>query len=248
MNTPPLLDDYPVLDHAQTDDGLRAAVDSVIQGRKATRSFLNKPVDQSLVADILDVARSAPSNSNLQPWRVYAVAGEPKETLSEALSEAHARQPEAYVPDYKHFPDVLGDKFLARQAMFGAVYYGCLGIDKSDEAARAAQTGKNFLFFGAPVGFIFTIDQSLERGSWLDYGIFLQSVMLAAKARGLATCPQVSFVKYHEVIRQHLPIPENETVVCGMSLGYADQSQRINALCLPREPIEAFTSFFGFGR
>lgn len=246
MNTQPLLDDDTLLERDHTGNSLREAVDSVMSGRKATRSFLKKPVDKALVSEILDIARTAPSNSNTQPWRVYAVAGDVKEALSLALSDSHKNRPEQYTACYKHFPDVLEGKFLDRQSMYGTVYYGCLGIEKTDEAARAVQTGKNFLFFGAPVGFIFTIDKSLERGSWLDYGMFLQSIMLAAKARGLDTCPQISFVKYHEIIRKQLLIPSDEMVVCGMSLGYADESQQINSLRLPREPIEAFTSFLGF--
>jgi nitroreductase len=229
------------------DDGVRNAVDGVMRGRTAVRRFLDKPVAQALVRDILDVARSAPSNSNTQPWKVYALAGHVKSALSTALGDAHACRPDHYRPCYKHFPDELGEQYLARQNAFAAAYYGCLGIHRADAAARAAQTGHNFRFFGAPVGFIFTIDSTLERGSWLDYGMFLQNVMLAAKARGLDTCPQISFVKYHEIIRAHLSIPPLETIVCGMSLGYADNTAQVNSLDLPREPVEAFTSFLGFG-
>jgi nitroreductase len=227
---------------------LRDAVNNVMSGRKAVRSFLDKPVEKELVVDILDIARTAPSNSNTQPWRVYAVAGNAKQALSEALSEAHANRPDEYTACYKHFPDVLGERYLARQNMYATKYYSCLGIERSDLAARAAQTGQNFLFFGAPIGFIFTIENALERGSWLDYGMFLQNVMVAAKARGLDTCPQISFVKYHEILRKHLSIPSTETVVCAMSLGYADVTQQVNSLRLPREPVEAFTSFFGFNK
>jgi nitroreductase len=217
-----------------------------MRGRTAVRCFLDKPVAQALVADILEVASSAPSNSNTQPWKVYAVAGHVRSALCAALSDAHACRPEQYSPCYRHFPDVLGEQYLARQNAFAAAYYGRLGIHRSDSAARAVQTGHNFRFFGAPVGFIFTIDSTLERGSWLDYGMFLQNVMLAAKARGLDTCPQISFVKYHEIIRAHLGIPPGETIVCGMSLGYADQTVQVNSLRLPREPVDAFASFLGF--
>ncbi|MFZ6646539.1 nitroreductase [Undibacterium sp. TJN25] len=241
-----LFDDPELAEGGQKESHLRDAVDSVMHGRKAVRSFLKKPVEKKLVAEILEIARTAPSNSNTQPWRIYALAGEPKEALSKALCEAHSNRPDEYTACYKHFPDVLGEKFLARQNNYAETYYRCLGIERSDQAARAAQTGQNFLFFGAPIGFIFTIENTLERGSWLDYGMFLQSIMLAAKARGLDTCPQISFVKYHEIIRKNLPIPNNEIVVCGMSLGYADPAKRVNSLSLPREQIESFTSFFGF--
>lgn len=228
-------------------DNVAEVVDSLMWGRAAVRRFLDRPVDRNIVTDILDVARSAPSNSNTQPWRAYALAGEAKEALCAALGDAHANRPEAHRPCYKHFPDVLGERFAARQAEFGAIYYGCLGIDFDDTVRRNIQTAQNFRFFGAPIGLIFTIDSSLERGSWIDYGMFLQNIMLAAKARGLDTCPQISFVKYHEIIRQQLSIAPEETVVCGMSMGYADTSAKVNALNLPREPVTAFTSFLGFG-
>lgn len=245
MNAP-LPDGLAIAAQEQISHASRNTVDRVMRNRKAARSFLKTPVTQALVTEILDIARTAPSNSNTQPWRVYAVAGKVREALSQKLGDAHGNRPDQYTACYKHFPDVLGKKYQARQSQYATAYYGCLGIDRSNSAARAAQTGKNFQFFGAPVGFIFTIEDTLERGSWLDYGMFLQNIMLAAKARGLDTCPQISFVKYHEVIRSLLPIPENEIVVCGMSIGYADSTDNVNSLRLPREPIEAFTSFFGF--
>lgn len=230
-----------------TNDSLRNAVDSVMRGRTAVRCYLDRPVEKELVVEILEIARTAPSNSNTQPWRVYALAGGVKQALSEALGDAHANRPDQYTACYKHFPDVLGEQYLARQKMYGAEYYGRLGIAESDLAGRAVQTGQNFRFFGAPIGFIFTIDSALERGSWIDYGTFLQNIMIAAKARGLDTCPQISFVKYHEIIRKHLSIPSSDTVVCGMSMGYADMTEPVNSLRLTREPVETFTSFFGFG-
>jgi nitroreductase len=228
------------------DGGVHDTVDSAICGRKAVRRFLDRAVEKALVMEILDLARLAPSNSNTQPWKVYALAGEVKSLLSAALCDAHANRPEQYSPCYRHFPDELGAQYQERQNSFATEYYRSLGIPRSDSAGRAVQTGQNFRFFGAPIGFIFTIDSALERGSWLDYGMFLQTIMLAAKARGLDTCPQISFVKYHEIIRKHLAIPPCETVVCGMSMGYADQTAPVNSLGLPREPVDAFTSFCGF--
>jgi nitroreductase len=225
---------------------LAMAVDNVIQSRKAIRCFLDKPVDKEIVTQILEVARSAPSNSNTQPWQVYVVAGQKKETLSQGIFATHQSTPNAYTAGFKHFPDTLEQQYSDRQAEFASLYYACLGIERSDQAARHAQTGRNFLFFGAPVGLIFTINDALERGSWIDYGIFLQTIMLAAKARGIDTCPQISFAKYHAVIRQHLPIPANEMVVCGMSVGYADPQAHVNSLPIPRKPVDSFSAFFGF--
>ena len=124
--------------------------------------------------------------------------------------------------------------------------YEALSIDRSDMVARARQTGRNFLFFDAPVGFIFTIDSTLTKHSWLDFGLFLQNLMLAAHARGLATCPQVSFVRYQSIIAEQLRLAPEEVVTCGMSLGYADKEAAVNQLGMPREPLEAFTRWLGF--
>jgi nitroreductase len=130
---------------------------------------------------------------------------------------------------------------------FGRRYYAALGIDRADMAARARQTGRNFLFFDAPVGFIFTIDSALTKHSWLDFGLFLQNVMLAAHVRGLATCPQVSFVRYQSIIAEELKLAPEEAVTCGMSLGYANEQAAVNHLEMPREPVDAFTRWLGFG-
>lgn len=230
---------------AETSDAA-AVVDAVIRARKAVRGFLGTRIGLRTVNEILELARHAPSNSNLQPWRVYVLAGASKNALSRAICAAHERCPDAHQFGYKHVPDLLPGVFDARKRDFGERYYGLLGIAAADAVARHSQTGKNFLFFGAPVGFIFTIDETLERGSWLDYGTFLQNIMLAAKARGLDTCPQVSFAKYHTIVRRQLPVPAREIVVCGMSLGYADPGARVNALEIPREPVERFASFHGF--
>ena len=228
------------------DMDLRIAIDEAIRGRRAVRCFLDTPLEKEVVAGILDVARAAPSNSNTQPWRTYVVAGEIKRALSAELADAHSHRAAEYTASYKHFPDTLEQQFSCRRDAFAAGYYDCLGIDRADQAARDAQTGRNYLFFGAPVGFIFTIDSKLERGSWLDYGMFLQSVMIAAQARGIGTCPQISFAKYHSIIRSHLHIPDYETVICGMSMGYADMDAPVNSFRLAREGVESFASFLGF--
>jgi nitroreductase len=230
----------------EADASVRAAVDGVLRARRATRGFLARPMPADLVCDILDVARWAPSNSNIQPWCVHVLAGPAKAALSAAIGAAHRDDPAAHVPAYKHFPDVLDTPFADRQREFGRLYYDSLGIAQTDAGARHAQTGRNFAFFDAPVGLVFTIADRLERGSWLDYGIFLQSVMVAARARGLDTCPQISFVKYHAIIRAALPVPADHMIVCGMSLGYADPATRGSDLAMPREPVERFATFHGF--
>jgi nitroreductase len=217
-------------------------VDSVIRSRKAVRAFRPDAVSKKDIAEILDVARTAPSNSNTQPWHVRVLGGSFKRQLSNALADAHAT--EAH-PPLQHLPDPLPDNCRSRQEEFGVRYYGALGIDKADAAGRYRATGRNFDFFGAPVGMIFTIDARLKKYSWLDYGLFLQTIMIAARARGLDTCAQVSFARYQEVIAAHLDLGPGYDVVCGMSLGYAQEDATVNQLGMPRAPVDQFAKFAG---
>ena len=220
-----------------------AMVDIVIRSRKTVRAFRPDPVPQRHLVEILEIARTAPSTFNTQPWRVHLLAGGAKRALGEAILRAHAANT---TPPFAPFPQPPPPDCGARQDDFGRRYYAALGIDRADMAARARQTGRNFLFFDAPVGLIFTIDAALTKHSWLDYGLFLQNLMLAAQARGLATCPQVSFVRYRFTIAEQLGLAPEEAVVCGMSLGYADEQAAVNRLGMPREPLERFTRWLGF--
>jgi nitroreductase len=234
------------LDAAETGPHMHAnahLIDSVIRSRKAVRVFRPDAVSRQDIVEILDVARTAPSNSNTQPWHVHVLGGRVKGALSDALANAHSA---AAYPPLQHMPEPLPDIYRSRQEVFGARYYGALGIDKTDTAARALATGRNFDFFGAPVGMIFTIDTCLKKYSWLDYGLFLQTIMIAARARGLDTCAQVSFARYQEVIATHLDIEPGHEVVCGMSLGYAQDDAAVNRLGMPRAAVEQFTRFAGF--
>jgi nitroreductase len=218
-------------------------VDSVMRSRKATRAFRPDPVSKKTLYDILEVARTAPSNSNTQPWNVHVLTGYPKQALSVILGAAHTT--DSY-PALQHFPEPLPEVCRPRQETFGADYYGALGVDKTDFAARARVTGRNFDFFGAPVGLIFTIDSRLKKFSWLDYGLFLQNLMLATRARGLDACPQVSFARYSSLITEFLELEPGFEVVCGMSLGYADEASVVNRLPSCRAPVEQFAHFLGF--
>lgn len=224
-------------------DDLARQVDALLRSRRSTRAFTRAPVAEQQLREILETASSAPSNSNTQPWRVCAVTGAPMKALGEALVEAFRSDA---APPSPHFPEALPEALAARQGDFGARYYELLGIGRADTPLRAGQTQRNFSFFGAPVGLIFGIDRRLRAHSWLDLGLFVQSVMVAAGARGLATCPQVSFARFHTVIAEHLCMPEHEVTACGMSLGYADAAAAINGLRMPRERVDDFARFFGF--
>jgi nitroreductase len=221
-----------------------AAVDAAITSRRSIRGFLPRPVPRATVEEILAVASRAPSMTNTQPWRVYVLQGAARDRLVAETTAAHARgeQPEA---EYAYYPSEWRSPFIDRRRQIGWALYGLLGIGKGDREATARQHRRNYEFFGAPVGMIFTLDRSLGLGSYLDLGMFMQNIMTAARARGLDTCPQAAFKTYHAIIRRQLGIPENELVVCGMALGYADPDEPANRLESPREPVEGFASFYG---
>lgn len=219
-------------------------IDAILAGRFACREFREAPVARRTIEEILYVARFAPSGANIQPWRVYVLMGAVKDTVSAALLEAHNTSRNDHASEYKYYASDLPDPYLARRQEFGRLFYGSLGIHQADSEARSRQTAKNYTFFGAPVGLIVTIDRRLEVGSWLDLGMFVQNVMLAAAGRGLQSCPQETFAKYHRILRPLLSIPAEQMVVCGVSVGKAmvDGQQRL----MPRADINEFATFLGF--
>ncbi|MFC6489083.1 nitroreductase [Nitratireductor sp. GCM10026969] len=220
-----------------------AVVDEAITSRRSVRAFLPDPVDEATIGDILRVAARAPSGTNMQPWKVYVTTGEAKERLSEAILSSGIRAEKVEWDEYKYYPDKFFEPYLSRRRAIGYALYSLLGIGRREVERMRAQHDRNFIFFDAPVGMIFTIDRRLNKGSWVDYGMFLQSIMIAARARGLHTCPQAAFAPYHRFIRPILGIPEEEVVVCGMALGYEDTAKPENRLRSERAPLEEFVSF-----
>jgi len=224
---------------------LREAVDWAIRSRRSIRAFLPRPVERADIDALLDVARSAASGVNTQPWRVRVVSGAAKQRLSQAIARVHD-DPELnrqHTEPYDYYPREWLEPFLGRRRKVGWDLYGLLGIAKDDKPRMHRQHGRNYQFFGAPVGLFFTLHRVMRTGSFLDYGMFLQSLMVAARARGLDTCPQVAFTQYHRVIAEQLGIPDDEVLVCGMSLGYADLSCIENTLVTEREPVPQFTTY-----
>lgn len=191
------------------------------------------------MTELLDLAACAPSGTNVQPWRVYALAGEAKAALSTAILERIADKV-TEGREFDYYPTEWVEPFLTRRRKVGLGLYGLLGIGKADQAAMQQQASRNFLFFNAPVGFIFTLDRRLGMGMFIDYGMFMANLMSAARARGFDTCPQAAFADWPLTIRQQLGIPDGEQVVCGMALGYADPART------EREPVASFTDFRGF--
>lgn len=222
-----------------------AAVDTAIRTRRSLRAFLPTPVPREALEQILAVAARAPSGTNTQPWKVYVLTGAAKTELSRKLTAAYDDPAERaqHSEEYAYYPTEWKSPFIDRRRKVGWDLYGLLEIAKTDKARMHAQHRRNYEFFGAPVGLIFTIDRVMQQGSWLDYGMFLQSIMVAARGRGLDTCPQAAFTQFHRIISAHVGASADEQVVCGMSLGWADPDAIENTLVTEREPVEAFTRF-----
>jgi nitroreductase len=222
-----------------------AAVDAALLSRRSIRAFLPTPVPRALVEDILQVAARAPSGTNTQPWQVHVLTGDALRALAADIAAAHddPQARAAHTEEYAYYPQQWQSPYIDRRRKVGWDLYSLLGIAKTDKARMHVQHGRNYSFFGAPVGLMFTIDRVLEKGSWLDYGMFLQNVMIAARARGLDTCPQAAFTPFHRIIARHLQLPETQMLVCGMSLGHADPAAIENTLVTEREPVAAFTRF-----
>jgi|EP01034_Spumella_vulgaris_P029451 nitroreductase len=221
------------------------AVDAAITSRRSIRAFLPAPVAREDIEQLLQVAARAPSGTNTQPWKVYVLTGEKKQLLSERILAAHTdpEQAKLHTEEYAYYPREWVSPYVDRRRKVGWDLYALLGLTRENKAGMAAQHGRNYAFFDAPVGLMFTIDRVMEQGSWLDYGMFLQNIMVAARGRGLDTCPQAAFTQYHKIIREVLGLPDNEMVVCGMSLGYADPARIENTLITEREPAAHFVKF-----
>ena len=222
-----------------------ATVADVLRSRHSVRRFLPTPVSRTVVSELLELAARAPSGGNVQPWRVHALAGEARKRLSAAIVSAY-EQGSKETRDFDFYPAQWSEPWLSRRRKMGFGLYGLLNIGKGDKERMRAQTGRNYLFFDAPVGLIFTLNESLEHGMFLDYGIFIGNLLTAARARGLDTCVQDSFADYPATIRRHLKLSESERIVTAIALGYADPDAPENRLVTEREPVAAFADFYGF--
>ncbi len=217
-------------------------VESAVAGRHCVRAFLPKPVPRELIERVLTTAGRAPSGSNIQPWKVWVLTGPAKDALAQDLHARHVAGEEGGW-EYRYYPTKWREPYLARRRATGWGLYAAVGLAKGDREGTRVQHGRNFLFFDAPVGLIFTIDRDMEQGSWLDYGMFLQSIMVAAREHGLGTCPQAAFCVYQAVIRERLRIPAEQMVVCGMSLGYPDPDAPANRFRTDRMVLDEFVTW-----
>ena len=218
-------------------------VTDAIRNRKSTRAFLDKPVSEELISDILECARWAPSGVNSQPWHVAIVTGETKLKVGKALTKLRTDGVKAR-QDYEYYPTQIEEPYIARKRACGHALYNALGIKHNDIEKRKAQWIKNYHGFGSPVALLFFIDSTLEKGSWVDTGMFIQNVMLAARGFGLETCPQAALAEYPDAIRKILNIPDSKMLICGMALGYADYDDPSYQYRTEREPVKKFTQWY----
>jgi nitroreductase len=227
------------------DMEVNEVVDAAITSRRSLRAFLPTPVSGAVVEHLLDVAARAPSGTNMQPWRAHVMAGARLRRFCDVVEAAYlAGVPEER--DYRYYPETFFEPYLARRREVGWGLYALLGIGRSDTDKMRLQHARNFRFFGAPVGVIFTVDRRLEIGSWLDYGMFLQNIMVAARGLGLDTCPQAAFANLPNTVRAALGLPYQDVVVCGMAIGHADPDAVENSLQTTRVPARDFATFEGF--
>jgi nitroreductase len=221
------------------------STDDAIRSRHSVRSFLDRSVARETIEEILEVARYAPSGTNTQPWLVYVLGGEVKKAMSAEILADHDVHPEREEREYEYYPTDWFEPYLGRRRACGWGLYGSLGIERGQKDRMRDQRARNYTFFDAPIGLMFTIERRLTVGSWMDLGMFLQNVMLSARGHGLHTCPQAAFANYHSIIRRHLPIPDEEIVVCGMAVGYRDPQAPENIWRTDRDPVSGFTRWLG---
>jgi nitroreductase len=224
-----------------------ASVDAAIESRFSARAFLPTPVARETIEDILRVARRAASGTNTQPWKVYVLQGASRDALVDKVTAAHdaiyadPALAAEYREEYDYYPQKWISPYIDRRRENGWGLYGLLGITKGDKDKMHAQHRRNYQFFDAPVGLMFTLDRIMGRGSLVDYGMFMQGIMVAARARGLHTCPQAAWNGFANIILPHIGAGENEMLVCGMALGWADEAALVNSFHTPRESVAQFT-------
>jgi nitroreductase len=215
-----------------------------LKTRASTRAFFHKPVDHETVEKILEIARWAPSGTNTQPWHVAVLTGDPKDMLCKKLVTAF-REHQKVNPDYQYYPKEWGEPYHSRKFACGVALYGALGIAQDDLESRRKEWEKNYTAFDAPVMLFFFLDKNVEKGSWLDLGMFVQNIMLAAMEFDLSTCPQASLKDYPDIVRNFLGTHYAEkTLVCGMALGYADTTKPVNQYRTERESVNNFTKWY----
>jgi nitroreductase len=228
-----------------TEDINKPAADvfDAARTRRSIRAYKPDPVPLQTLLEIVALGRHAPSGSNIQPWRVHVLTGATLKRVGHAIQRAFLADEPGHQRDYEYYTDPLYEPYLSRRRQCGWGLYGTLGIARGDREKSKAYRATNYDFFGAPVGLIFTIERKLEIGSWLDYGMFLQTIMLAARGRGLHTCPEAAIASYPDIVRRELGISSDNMVICGMAMGYADPQAIVNTFQPPRIELSDYAVF-----
>jgi len=211
--------------------------------RRSIRAYKPDLVPMAILREVISAGRHAPSGTNMQPWHVHVLTGAPLKRLGSAIQTAFLTDEPGHKRDYNYYTDELWEPYLTRRRQCGWGLYTTLGIARGDHEKSRAYRATNYIFFGAPVGLVYTIDRRLEKGSWMDCGLFLQTIMLAARARGLHTCAQASIASYPDIVRRELAIGEERHVICGMAMGYADPAAPVNTFQPQRAPLEEYATF-----
>ncbi|UWQ23108.1 nitroreductase [Jannaschia sp. W003] len=218
--------------------GTTRSTEAVVAARRSTRAFSDRAIDAAEVRALLRDAARAPSGGNMQPWQAYLLRRPAIERAADAIRATGVAPHRAVWDDYRYYPKRFFGSYDVRRKALGRALYGLLGIERRDTKRMRQQFERNFDFFGAPVGVLMTIDRRLERGSWIDLGMFVQTVVLLAEARGWGTCVQASFAPYHRALRPVLGMEEEEILVCGVAIGHPDHRDPVNALRTERDPTD----------
>jgi len=218
-------------------------VEDAIRSRLSCRRFTDQPVSLEQIRHILDIARFAPSGSNVQPWQVHVVSGQARDTIVEAVMDDVAKNGEREDREYQYYPLEWFEPYLGRRRKCGWGLYNSVGVTRENKAGMTAQRLRNYGFFDAPVGLFITVSRRLEKGSWMDVGMFIQSILVAARGVGLHTCAQAAFANYHTIIRQHIDIDDEQIVVCAIAVGFGDMDAPENSWRTEREEVDGFTSW-----
>ena len=218
-------------------------VSTALKARKSVRAFTDQDVTDDQIRALLDVARCAPSGVNTQPWEVAVLRGKAKQHLHDCIESAF-RHGEPSSQEYNYYPSEWKEPFIARRKECGILLYSVLGIQKEDMERRKQQWAANYRAFDAPVMLLFFMDRVLDKGSYMDYGMFMQSIMLAAVEQGLATCPQAALAEYPRIVKEALGYDDSRLLLCGMAIGYEDTAAPVNSYRTPREAVDSFTRFF----
>ena len=216
---------------------------TTLMERKSTRAFLNKEVPMDIINEIIEQSKTAPSGVNTQPWQVAVIQGESKNNLCNKFEKAFRDGVKGSM-DYKYYPVEWRDKYKQRRKECGLMLYSTLNISREDKNRQLDQWALNYQAFNAPVILLFFIDRSMEKGSFMDYGMFIQSIMLSAVEKGLATCPQAALGEYPDIVRQEFPKYKDKMVLCGLALGYEDKGQIVNSYRTPREDLSRFVRYY----